>query len=60
MACRLLGAKPLHEPMLAYCWLDSWEHISVIYESEFIFIQENAIKNAVYQNGGHFVQGEMC
>ena len=28
MACRLLGAKPLPEPMQAYCQLDSWEHIS--------------------------------
>ena len=25
MACRLLGAKPLSEPMLAYCYLDHWE-----------------------------------
>ena len=35
MACRLFGAKPLPEPMLAYCQFDSWEHISVKYESEF-------------------------
>ena len=35
MACRLLGAKPLPEPILAYCQLDSWEHISVKFESEF-------------------------
>ena len=35
MACRLFGAKPLPEPMLSYCQLDSWEHISVKYESEF-------------------------
>ena len=34
MACRLFGAKPLSKPMLA-CQLDSREHISVIYESEF-------------------------
>ena len=25
MACRLLGAKPLHEPMLAYYRLDFWQ-----------------------------------
>ena len=25
MACRLFGAKPLPEPMLAYCQLDPWE-----------------------------------
>ena len=35
MACRLFGAKPLPEPMLAYCQLDSWEHISVTFESGF-------------------------
>ena len=32
MACRLFGAKPLHEPMLSYCWLDSWEQIAVKFE----------------------------
>ena len=30
MASRLSGAKPLPEPMLAYCQLDSWEYISVV------------------------------
>ena len=25
MACRLFGAKPLSEPMLANCWLEPWE-----------------------------------
>ena len=35
MACHLFGAKPLHEPMLAYCQLNSWEHTSVKFESEF-------------------------
>ena len=34
MACRLLGAKPLPEPMLSYCQLDS-----VKYESEFYHFQ---------------------
>ena len=29
MAWRLLGAKPLSEPMLSYCQLDPKEHISV-------------------------------
>ena len=35
MACLLFGAKPLPEPMLAYCWLDSWEHNWMKFESEF-------------------------
>ena len=33
MACRLFGAKPLPEPMLAYCQLDPWEQTSVKFES---------------------------
>ena len=35
MACRLFGAKPLPEPMLAHRQLDSWEPISVKFESKF-------------------------
>ena len=35
MSCHLFGAKPLPEPMLTYCQLDSWEQISVKFESEF-------------------------
>ena len=34
MACRLFGTTPLPEPMLAYCQLDTWEQISVKFESE--------------------------
>ena len=34
MASRLIRTKPLPELMLAYCVLDSWEHISVIFEIE--------------------------
>ena len=60
MACHLFGAKPLPEPMLAYCQVDSWEQISVKFESEFYhFIQENALEIVVCQNGSHFVQGQM-
>ena len=35
MACRLFGAKPLPKPILAYCQLDSWEQISVKFQSEY-------------------------
>ena len=31
----MFGAKPLPEPMLPYCQLDSWEQISVKFEFEF-------------------------
>ena len=29
MAFRLFAAKPLHQPMLVYCQLDSWEQVYV-------------------------------
>ena len=35
MACRLFGAKPLPEPMLAYYQLHSGEQISAKFQSEF-------------------------
>ena len=35
LACWLFGAKPLPEPMQGYCQLDSWEQISVKFETEF-------------------------
>ena len=34
MACRLLGAKPLPEPMPAYSQLDLWKQISAKFESK--------------------------
>ena len=34
MACPLVGANPLSEPMLAYCQLDPWEHTSVKFQSK--------------------------
>ena len=39
MTCRLFGTKPLPEPMLTYCQLDSWEQISVKFEAEFYHFQ---------------------
>ena len=35
MACRLFGDKLLPEPTLVYCQLDSWEQISVKFDSKF-------------------------
>ena len=60
IAWRLFGAKPLPEPMLPCCQLDSWKKNSVEIESlenSNIFIQENAFEIIVWQSGGHFVQG---
>ena len=57
MACRLFGAEPLPEPMLAYCQLDSWEQIPVISNrNSIIFIRKNAFEIIVCQYGGHSVQ----
>ena len=36
MNCRLVGAKPLSEPMPKYCWLDPWEQTSVKFKLKFI------------------------
>ena len=48
MAWRLLGAKPLSEPMLTYDRLDVWEKSpGNINRNSNIFIQDNAIKNVV-------------
>ena len=35
MACCLFGGKPLPEPMLVYCQLNSSKQVSVIFEFEF-------------------------
>ena len=53
MACRLFGAKPSPEPMLAYCQLDSWLHISVKFELGLYF----SIELKFSRNGGQFVEG---
>ena len=34
------GANPLSEPMLAYCQMDPWGHISVKSKSKYVFIEE--------------------
>ena len=48
MACRLIGAKPLSEPMQPYYQLDPKEQTSVKFESKYkLFIQENAFEGVV-------------
>ena len=51
----LFGAKTLSEPMLDNFQLNSWEQISMTFESE--FIQESAFENAVCQIDGPFFLG---
>ena len=45
MACRPIGAKPLSEPMLEYCYFEPWEQTPV--KSYAQFIQVNALEDVV-------------
>ena len=48
MACRLVGAKPLSEPVLEYYWFDPKEQTLVNTRQNFhIFLLENVFKNVV-------------
>ena len=59
MVCRLIGAKPLPEPMLAYCRLESWEQISMKLESEFYhFHSRKCIWKCHLPNWRPFCPGE--
>ena len=61
MACRLFGAKPLPEPMLVYCQLDSWEHISVKLKSEFYhFHLRKCILKCPGGGGVNEILGDLC
>ena len=68
MACRLFEAKPLPEPMLAYCQLDSWEQISVKFEFEILsfsfkkmYLKIWSDKMAAILSRGRWVkQGRIC
>ena len=44
LVCRLFGAKPLLEPVLAYCYLDTYEYIAVKFKwKSGIFIYEYVV-----------------
>ena len=59
MACRLIGAKPLSEPMLEYCYLDPYEQTSVKFESKYkTFHSWKCIWKCRLGNGGHFSRGQ--
>ena len=46
MACHLFGTKPLPEPMLTNCQLQSQEQTAVKFKSKYkVFIDENAFDN---------------
>ena len=61
MACRLVGAKPLSEPMVEYCQLGPKEQTSVKSEAKFThFHSRKCIWKHRLRNGGHFVSASMC
>ena len=60
MACCLFSNKPLSEPMLPYCQLDSWECISVKFESKYIKFLWGGWISKCLQTGVHFVWASMC
>ena len=56
-ACRVIGTKPLFEPMLGYCL----EQTSGKFYSKFIhFHSRKSIWKCCLENGGHFVLASMC
>ena len=58
MACRLLGAKPLSEPMLPYCQLNPKKHISVFEIHKFSFrLMHFKMSSAKWRP---FVSASMC
>ena len=50
MACSLVCAKPLSEPMLEYYQMDPRNELQWnFYQNSFIFIQENPFENVVWK-----------
>ena len=60
MACCLFGAKPLYQPMLAYCQLDPWEQTSVKFSSRFKHFHWTKCIWKCPENVGDFVSASMC
>ena len=56
MAYRLVGTKPLAEPVLDYCQVDSGEQVLVKFGRN-SHSKENVFENVVCQNGGHLSRG---
>ena len=60
MAWRQISNRPLSEPMLIYCQLESWEQISVKFESEFYhFHSRKCIRKCHLPNWQPFCPGEI-
>ena len=59
MACCLFSTKPLPEPILAYCLLDSWEQISMNSELEFYHSKMLSAKMAAIVFRGRWVKPDL-
>ena len=60
MACRLVGAKPLSEPMLKHCSFGHQQTEMKVKQNSYICIQENAFANVVCEMAVIFVSASMC
>ena len=61
MACRLVGAKPLSEPMPEYYYLDPYEQSSVKFYSKLLECHSRKyVWKGRLRNGGRFVSASMC
>ena len=62
MAWHLFSAKPLFEPMLAYCRLDPWQQISVKYQSKYnnFHIIKSIPENVVCKIAAIFFSVSIC
>ena len=61
MACRLFGAKPLPEPLLAYCQVDPVEHILLKFHLKSnVFMLENWFENVICKMMAILSWPQMC
>ena len=58
MACHVVGAKPLSEPMLEYCWPLGTNFSELLIEIH-SFSSKKFISKCRLQNGGHFVSNSV-
>ena len=59
MAWRLDDAKPLPEPMLTYCQLDSYKETSVKFETTTRFNNENACEKVEFNMSANLSEPEL-
>ena len=62
MVCRLVGAKPLSEPMLEYCSFEPQEQMFQwkLNQISYIFIQENVFENVDWKVAANMSRPQLC